>query len=79
MPVDEVAVPTHRGRAPVELDPRVALRPGRFDSFALWVVYLMRKAFFPLMLLSATVLSLAGRDGETLDEIAVISHIAVTG
>lgn len=53
----------------VELDPRVALRPGRVDPFALWTVYLLRKSFLPLLFLSAIVLSLSGREGETLDDV----------
>lgn len=54
------------GGLPHGLDPQVALRPGRFDPFALWIVYLLRRTFFPLAFLSTIVLSLTGRDGETL-------------
>lgn len=59
----------------VELDPRVALRPGRLDAGALWAVYLMRKAFLPLAFLGALVLSLTGRDGESLDGVDTVGEV----
>jgi hypothetical protein len=31
------------------LDPSLALRPGRFDPFALWLVWLLRRAWLPLL------------------------------
>jgi len=59
----------------VELDPRVALRPGRADAVSLWVVYLMKKSFYPLLLLSASVLSLTGRDGDSLDGVDTFDEL----
>lgn len=46
----------------------MALRPGRLDPFALWVVWLLRKSFFPLFVLGVIVAVVVARgDGGQTD------------
>jgi hypothetical protein len=48
------------------LDPSLALRPGRFDPLALWCVWIMRRATFPLLWLGLTV-AVAGGELDEVD------------
>lgn len=52
------------------LSPELALRPGRFDSMALWVVWCLRRSFMPLLWIglisAAAVGQLAQVDSEQL-------------
>jgi hypothetical protein len=50
-----------------ELDPAVALRPGRFDPAAVLVLWCVRKAFYPLLWLGLIFATAGGRADE-IDE-----------
>lgn len=48
-PAPTPATPTPSTATPATLAPAAALRPGRFDPTALWLVWCLRRSFLPLL------------------------------